>query len=319
LPAATSNGATFINPKEGQIVHPGETIHIDLDVDSGITPVKAVGIVSRMGFSNEDREGPPYSFTFTVPDKDLTGSSHRLIGFQELTLFGTVVGRKDYELATTTVDVEEQDLPLSFFAAGGMISQYDRIPNHLNFYGTGQDQEIEIYAKFPNGHELDVTESTYLSLSSENPAVALVADDGTVTSVGPGQSRIIVTYSLSTQQRQFFVPVTVHGVVQAASNNIVASPATFNFDDVPSNTSSPPLQITITNHTQQDVKIFKLEPRGGFAVSQENCSNTTLPPDGSCSVTVTFTPMRPGPVHGNIFVPNSHSAILSISLFGKGT
>jgi hypothetical protein len=36
---------------------------------------------------------------------------------QELTLFGAVVGRKDYDLATTTVDVEEPDLPVSFFAA----------------------------------------------------------------------------------------------------------------------------------------------------------------------------------------------------------
>src|ERR1700757_4705755 len=63
-PAPTSHGATLINPKDGQIVHPGETIPIDLVVDAGITPVKAVAIVSRMGDSNEFREGPPYSFTF---------------------------------------------------------------------------------------------------------------------------------------------------------------------------------------------------------------------------------------------------------------
>jgi hypothetical protein len=71
-PAVTSNGASFINPKEGQIVQPGESIHIDLEVDSGITLAKGVAIISPMGFSNEVREGPPYSFTFTVPDKDLT-------------------------------------------------------------------------------------------------------------------------------------------------------------------------------------------------------------------------------------------------------
>ena len=250
-----------------------------------------------MGFSNETREGPPYSFTFTVPEKDLTGSSHRLIGFEELTLFGTVVGRKDYDLATTTVDVEEADLPLSFFAAGGMMSQYDRVPNHLNFYRNGDDQQIDIYAKFPNGHELDVTESTYLSFSSENPAVAFVADDGTVTSVGPGATRIIATYSLGTQQKQFFIPVTVHGAAEGASYGIGISPASFDFDDVPSDTTSPPLQIMITNHAGEDVKIFELGPRKAFAVSPENCSNTTLPPGGSCSLTVRFTPIRPGPIY----------------------
>lgn len=207
--ASTSNGARFINPKQGQIVRPGETIHIDLVVDSGITPVKALAINSPMGFSNEARERPPYSFTLTVPDKDLTGSSRRLIGFQELFLVGTVVGRKNYPLAVTTVDVEEPDLPLSFFAAGNMMSQYDPIPNHLNFYAAGENQKIAIYAKFPNGRELDVTESTYLSVSSENPAVVIATHDGTVTSVGPGQTRIIATYSLGEQQKRFYVLVTV--------------------------------------------------------------------------------------------------------------
>jgi len=120
--------------------------------------------VSPMGFSNEVREGPPYSFAFRVPDKDLTGSSHRLIGFQSLTLFGTVVGRTDYDLAATIVDVEESDLPLCLFASG-RSSQYG--PLNLNFYALGGDDEIDIYAKFPNGHELDVTESTYIALSSE--------------------------------------------------------------------------------------------------------------------------------------------------------
>ena len=208
LPASISNGATFINPKEGQIVRPGETFNIDLNVDSDVTPVKALAIVSPMGDSNETRERPPYSFTFTVPDTNLTGSTHRLIGFQQLTLFGTVVGRKDYDLATTTVDVEESDLPLSFFAAGGTISREDR-SNRLSFFESGIHQQIDINARFANGHELDVTESTYLSLSSENPAVAIVTDDRNIASVGPGETRIVVTYSLETKRKLFYIPVTV--------------------------------------------------------------------------------------------------------------
>jgi hypothetical protein len=311
---SNSNGATFINPKEGQLVRPGEILHIDLVVDSSITPNKALGIFSTMGFSHEAREGPPYSFTFTIPDKDLSdASSHRLIGLQQLTLVGAVVGRKDFDLATTTVDVEESDLPVSFSAAGDTISQRDRIANHVSFIRAGSDQRLEIYAKFPNGHELDVTESTYLSLSSENPAVAVVGEIGTVTSVGPGETRIIASYSLGTQHRLFYIPVTV----EASSDGLIASPATFNFGDVRSNTSSDPLQITVTNQTKGEIQISKLE-RADY-VSSENCSDTTLAPGGSCTITVIFAPIGPGPVHINIFIPNSQTGILSLSLFGKGT
>jgi hypothetical protein len=313
-PTSIFNGATFINPKAGQIVHPGETIHIDLAVDSGITPVKGLGIVSLMGFSNEFRESPPYSFTFTVPDKGLTGRGQPLIGFQDLTLFGAVVGRKNYALAVTTIDVEEPDLPLSLFAAGNMMSQYDSGPNHLNLHGAGDEQQIGIYAKFPNGNELDVTGSTYLSLSSENPAVALVTAYGTVAAVEPGLTRVIATYSLGPLKRRLYIPVTVHD----QDHVLDVSPATYDFGNIPSNTASPPLQVTITNRARREVKIFKVET-GGFRASPENCSNSTLPPGGVCTITVTFAPIRPGPVHWRIFVPNNFTSILSISLFGKGT
>jgi predicted aldo/keto reductase-like oxidoreductase len=41
---------------------------MDLEVDSGITLAKGVAIISPIGFSNEVREGPPYSFIFTVDE-----------------------------------------------------------------------------------------------------------------------------------------------------------------------------------------------------------------------------------------------------------
>jgi hypothetical protein len=52
-------------PKKGEIIHPGDTLHVDLSVDPAI-PVKAAAIISPMGDSNEIREGPPYSFTFSA-------------------------------------------------------------------------------------------------------------------------------------------------------------------------------------------------------------------------------------------------------------
>jgi hypothetical protein len=113
--AATSNGARFINPKEGQIFHPGETVSISVELDPKIEKqVKAIGIISSMG-DLQLREAPPYSFTIAVPGKQPRGSSGSLIGFQELYLSGVLVGRErnNDDLATTTIDVEEPDPPVS--------------------------------------------------------------------------------------------------------------------------------------------------------------------------------------------------------------
>ena len=41
---STSNGGTFVNPKPGQVVNPGETLHVDVAIDSGITLLSGAGI-----------------------------------------------------------------------------------------------------------------------------------------------------------------------------------------------------------------------------------------------------------------------------------
>jgi hypothetical protein len=206
---ATSNGARFINPKEGQIFHPGDTISISFELDPKIEKlVKDIAIISSMG-DLQFREAPPYSFTITVPGKQLRGSSGSLIGFQELHLSGALVGKEknNDDLATTTIDVEEPDPPVSLEVVGPL----QPIHNRVMFLGLDEDSRIAIYARFRDGHESDVTNSTYLSISSENPAIAFVVDNETVVSVKPGQTRIVVTYKIGHQQKQILVPVTVEG------------------------------------------------------------------------------------------------------------
>jgi hypothetical protein len=141
----------------------------------------------------------------------------------------------------------------------------------LKFYGLGDDDQIPILATFPNGHALDVTDSTYLSRSSENPDITFVADDGTVVAVGAGQTHIIVSYTLGHRQEKILVPVVVE--TNAWSNNLNVSPAFFNFGDVPSNTVSSPLNISVTNRTVNDVHMFKVGPVAGFRIGPENCSD----------------------------------------------
>jgi len=174
------------------------------------------------GFS-EIRNAPPYSYTLKVPEKEGSGGG-RLIGLQTLSAMGAVAGRlNDPDLAMTTIDVEEPDLPLSLFAVGGLMGGNRSLT--LDFFEAGEDEQIGINARFPNGHELDVSRSEYLQLASSDPHVVRVAEEGSVISVGAGNASVIATYTLNGQQKQLFIPASV----KLGNQALVASPATVDF------------------------------------------------------------------------------------------
>jgi hypothetical protein len=174
----------------------------------------------------------------------------------------------------------------------------------LTFLKAGDDQRIAIYARFPNSQELDVTRSSYLELSSSDVSVVRIADEGTVVSVGAGNASIIASYKLDDQEKRLSVAVSVRG----ERRFLTASPATVDFGDIPVGTTAPPRQITITNNSSTDVKIYSARTS-----EPENCSNRVLAPGGSCSLTVTMYVNRIGPAHVTIFVDS-----LSIVLLGNG-
>ena len=65
--------------------------------------------------------------------------------------------------------------------------------------------------------------------------------------------------------------------------------------------------------TLANVKKELAKPRMARSACKEEVNLNTA------RITLTFTRKRPGLVHGSIFVPNSHTSILSVSLLGKGT
>jgi hypothetical protein len=296
-----SHGATFVNPKPGQVVHPGEALHVDIAIDSGVTLLRGAGIMSSVGAFSEIRQAPPYSFTFMVP-KEVRGGD-QLIGLQRLYALGPVVGRaNDPNLAMTTIDVEEPDLPLSLTAAGGMM------PNNgsaLTFLKAGDAEQISIYARFPDGQELNVTKSSYLELTSSDVSVVRIADEGTVVSVGAGNASIIASYTLQGQEKRLPIPVSV----SSERGFLTASPATVDFGDIPVGTTTPPRQVTITNNSSGDVKIYGVN----YTIGPENCSNRVLAPGGSCSLTVSMSLNSIGRAHVTILVDS-----LSIVLLANG-
>lgn len=304
-----SNGATFLTPAVGQVVHPGEIVHFDLSIAPGRS-TGPVSLVSPLGFSSELRESAPYSFTLEIPREDHVGGGNRLIGIHPVTAFGKVPGKQEYDLGAIEVDVEESEMPTKLSVSSNG-SQYG--PPGLRFFDAGQEERLAIDATFPNGDVLDVINSTYLKLVSENPKVVGVGEEGMLTSLGPGTTRITAIYTLGAQTMQISVPAAV----TISNSGLVLTPLLLEFGDQQAGTASSPLQVTLTNHSLGAITIYKFEIRAEVKVS-DDCTAAPLPPDGTCTISVKFVPFRARPSRGLIYIPNSFSGMLSLPISGNG-
>lgn len=101
--------------------------------------------------------------------------------------------------------------------------------------------------------------------------------------------------------------------------NLSFSPAGgLKFGAQPVGTTSAPKTLTVTNSGSSKVAFSGASITGNFAETN-NCP-TSLPPNGSCSVKVTFTPLTAGNLPGNITVmDNDASSPQIINLTGLGS
>jgi hypothetical protein len=306
-----SNGATFLTPANGQIVHPGEIVHFDVSIAPGRSE-GPLGLMSPLGASNEIRESAPYSFSLKIPrDERGVGGGSPLIGIQPITAFGKVLGKQEFGLGGIEVDVEESEMPTKLSAYSGGRSQYG--PPGLKFFGAGQQESLVIAATFSNGDVLNVINSTYVRLISENPKVVSVGEEGILTSLGPGNTTITVSYALEAQTMQISIPVSV----TISNSVIVLNPLSLDFGDQPVGSTNKTLQVTLTNHSLGPITIYKFEIRAEVRES-DDCTSAPLPPNGGCTISITFVPFRAGPSRGVIYILNSFSVGPSLPVAGNG-
>jgi len=299
-----SDGAKILRPQNGTLAHPGDTIQIDAVLDEGVSPVNAIAILSDIGTSENYRESAPYSFTFRIPVGEVN-DNRPLLGFHNLSVFGTVHGRKNFDLASVVVEVEELELPVELYATGDLEGRRDREPNSANFLEAGSDVWIRIYGKFANGHVLDVTQSSYLSMYSSNPSVARVPTREAISSIGPGDAKIVVTYTLGSQQKQLEIPVHV----KISNMGLIAEPGFLDFEEQRAGTKSEPRVVKITNQSGRPIKIGELKLYG-FGIQDDTCGNATLPADGSCTFGISFMLPQAGYSRVPLEIPNDYDRLV---------
>jgi len=136
----------------------------------------------------------------------------------------------------------------------------------------------------------------------------------TPTASGPRSGVLTITHMLGQHGQQQQQTVNLTGI----GTYLTFSPTgTLSFGQQPVGTTSPVLQLKVTNSGSTAIKPTKGSITGDFAETN-NC--TVIPPNGSCMVKVTFTPRQAGNRPGTLTVfDNDPASPQTINLTGTGT
>src|SRR5271166_1561848 len=175
----------IISPAKGASVTAGQELTIDISTaKDGIAMILVM--LGGMPIEAKHVSGPPpYRFSVRVPPA-------ARLGMSELIVMGREVGGS----YPVVVDVERAEAPQSIRVS----------PASLNLHYIGDRDQIQVMGSYTGEGEVDISKSTRLTYESENPGIASVNGEGTVTGVSGGSTRIRVN-------RQFSVDVRVAGMV----------------------------------------------------------------------------------------------------------
>ena len=179
----------IISPAKGASVTAGQDLTIDIwTAKDGIAMILVM--LGGMPIEAKHVSGPPpYRFSVRVPPA-------ARLGLSELAVMARVAGPLSLLSYPVVVDVERADPPQTIRVS----------PASLALHYIGDRNQIQVMGSYAGEGEVDISKSTRLTYESENPGIASVSSEGTVTGVSSGSTRIRVN-------RQFSVDVRVAGIV----------------------------------------------------------------------------------------------------------
>jgi hypothetical protein len=109
------------------------------------------------------------------------------------------------------------------------------------------------------------------------------------------------------------------------------NPAQLDFENAPVRSESSLQTVTLSNPSDGAIQLstitildnaftglFTGKESGHFRVTEVKCPNRRIPPRGSCSIAVTFTPQTAGTLHADLTLASSVAQIQSVRLTGVG-
>jgi hypothetical protein len=199
----------IIRPAEGAIINAGQALAVTVEA-SPANAFQGVFIIGAdpIGFS-QMLERPPYQFSLPIR-RDITP---RRDGYT-ITAQGILAPGQGASSDPVTIHLERADIPINLVPGDDGLnlgfypsSTSGNVYRSLHLSKVGWAEMIYVMGIFPGQKQVDLSQSSYLKYSSDNPRVAKVDDKGTVLATGIGSARITITY----RTRSVIVPVTVGG------------------------------------------------------------------------------------------------------------
>ena len=102
-----------------------------------------------------------------------------------------------------------------------------------------------------------------------------------------------------------------------AAGVVTANPATVNFGNVLTGTSSAPASVTVNNASTATVPIDSVGISGPFSIVSNSCGTTSLAAQSSCQIQIDFTPSQAGAATGTLSIDDGEG-LQTVALQGTG-
>jgi hypothetical protein len=208
------------------------------------------------------------------------------------------------------------------WSAGASLTAASASPNSLTFAS-----QVVGSASSPQTVTLMNTGSQPLSVA----AIAMSGDfsetddcQGVAVAAG-GNCTIQATFTPSatgTRTGQMTISANVSGGqltvalggTGTAAGAVSLAPATLNFGQVETSTTSAPLQVEAANSSATAVPITGIAITAPFAIASNSCGDSTLVADSDCQLTIAFAPTQPGAATGTLtFIDGAGTQTVQLS------
>ena len=183
----------------------------------------------------------------------------------------------------------------------------------------------------PQYVSLTNTGTATLNITSIAASASFIQRNNCGSSVAPGATCTItvgfrpqgigtLTGALTITDNALNTPQTVS--LSGVGTAVTLLPSSVDFGDQSVGTTSPPQIVTFTNYANRTLRILGAGFRGtnAPAFAQTNTCGTSVPPGGSCTISVTFTPKHKGANNATLNVgDNGGASPQTVALSGTGT